>query len=76
MLYDFKRVDLDKEIRADANGRPVIRECAEHEILMSFYDDDGAYSFEEWWVLEGSQVFAEYIVKNKPELVKRLLETK
>mgnify|MGYP001573322396 CR=1 FL=1 len=76
MRYDFKRVDLDKELRADSDGRPVFRECLEHEILLSFYDDDGAYAFETWWTLEGSQVFANWIVRNHPELVKRLVEIK
>jgi hypothetical protein len=40
---------------------PVFRECFEHEILMSFYDDDGAYGFEDWWFIEGSAIFRDYM---------------
>jgi hypothetical protein len=57
----FKRVNLDKVLRADADGMPVFRNCFEHEILMNFYDDDGAYEFEDWWNLEGSALFYKYL---------------
>lgn len=45
----FKRVDLCDELRADADGMPVFRECFLHEVLMSFYDGSGATAFREWW---------------------------
>ena len=57
----FNRVNLDKVLRADADGMPVFRECFENEILMSFYDDDGAYGFEDWWFIEGSTIFRDYM---------------
>ena len=61
MIKKFERVDLDKVLRADADGMPVFRNCFENEILMSFYDDDGAYGFEDWWHKEGSAIFYDYM---------------
>lgn len=57
----FERVDLNHELRADADGMPVFRRCFENEILLSFYDDDGAYGFEEWWEEKGSELFGEWM---------------
>lgn len=57
----FTRVSLDHELRADADGMPVFRKCFEHEILMSFYSDDGAYQFEDWWNDKGSELFFDYL---------------
>lgn len=57
----FKRVSLDKELRADADGSPVFRRCFEHEILLSFYDDSGAYAFEEWWGCVGAKQFNSWL---------------
>ena len=61
----FTRVSLEKELRADADGMPVFRKCFDHEILMSFLDDAGAYAFEEWWYDEGSEQLAKWIETNK-----------
>jgi hypothetical protein len=53
----FTRVTLERELRADADGCPVFRRCHEHEILMSFLDDDGAYAFAAWWHDQGAEGF-------------------
>ena len=55
----FKRVQLDRVLRATTDGRPVFRDCDEHETLMSFDDDDGNYAFKEWWDKEGTYKFME-----------------
>jgi hypothetical protein len=36
------------------------RRIAEHEVLMSFYDDEAAYAFREWWEDEGSALFQKF----------------
>jgi hypothetical protein len=51
----FKRVDLKQEKQVH---------FAEHEILLSFYDDLGAEAFQEWWNEVGSESFAEWIKRN------------
>ena len=61
MNKKFDRVDLENVLRANTDGMPVFRDCFEHEILMSFYDDDGAYGFSDWWNLEGSVIFNDYM---------------
>jgi len=63
----FTRVNLDHVLRADADGMPVFRKCFEHEILMSFYDDQGSYEFEEWWNSMGNQLFAQYLIEKNLE---------
>jgi len=67
MNKKFERVNLDKVLRANADGMPVFRNCFEHEILMSFYDDDGAYGFEDWWNSEGSAIFNDYMRNRRPD---------
>jgi hypothetical protein len=62
MSEKFKRVDLEDVLRANADGMPVFRKCFDHEILMSFYDDAGAYGFRDWWNEKGSEQFAEYLI--------------
>ena len=57
----FTRVNLDDELRADSDGMPVFRKCFEHEILLSFYDDVGAYAFREWWDDVGSKQMFEWM---------------
>lgn len=36
---------------------------AEHEILLSFYDDTGAIAFHEWWYEEGAEIFGKWIIE-------------
>jgi len=56
-ILPFKRVDLENDLRADADGMPVFRKCFDHEVLMNFYDDDGCYAFKEWWEKIGAVLF-------------------
>lgn len=56
----FTRVDIEYELRADADGMPVFRECFDNELLLSFYDDEGARAFEDWWFLVGAESLAKY----------------
>ena len=62
----FQRVDVEDELRADADGMPVFRRCFEHETLMSFTDDAGNYAFRDWWEEEGSAIFKKWC-KGRPE---------
>lgn len=45
----------------------VVYRVAEHECLMSFYDDDGAVAFSEWWVEKGEDQFIKWCLKNNYE---------
>jgi hypothetical protein len=37
---------------------------AEHEVFLSFCDDDGAVAFQEWLTLHGWEAFAKWLKKN------------
>lgn len=63
-MSNFKRVSLETKLRANTDGMPVFRDCYEHETLMSFFDDDGNYAFNEWWSEEGSELFNKWVKKN------------
>jgi hypothetical protein len=64
-MQPFKRVQLNKELRASSDGMPIFRQCFEHETLMSFDDDDGNYAFNEWWSAEGSMKFTEWLSRQE-----------
>lgn len=64
-MGEFTRVSLDEDIRADADGAPVIRECHDHEIMMSFFDDEGACAFREWWDDVGAEQFYDWLVQSE-----------
>lgn len=36
----------------------------EHEVLISFDDDDAAAAFYEWWETHGADAFVEYVKEN------------
>lgn len=38
---------------------------AEHEVFMSFNDDDDAIGFREWWHAEGSEHFNKWLEENQ-----------
>jgi hypothetical protein len=40
------------------------QEVAEHEVLLSFFNDDDATNFRIWWELQGSYKFAQWLEKN------------
>lgn len=61
----FERVSLDDVLRADADGMPVFRRCFENEILLSFWDDSGAYGFSEWWQDQGAELFNAWMLKSE-----------
>ena len=63
-MNKFTRVTLDRELHADADGYPVFRQCFEHEILMSFDDDSGAYAFTEWWEDVGANQLYDWMSKH------------
>lgn len=54
MNKKFDRVEIKDEITTH---------LAEHEILLSFFDDDGAYSFSEWFEEEGKILFQNWLRK-------------
>lgn len=37
-----------------------VRHVAEHEVLLSFLDDEAALAFQEWWADEGYVQFAKF----------------
>jgi len=61
----FTRVDLEKELCADTDGCPVFRKCHDHEIFLAFYDDSGAYAFQEWWDDIGAEQMLEWMKTNE-----------
>lgn len=65
MQSSFTRVSLEDVLRADADGMPVFRKCFENEILLSFFDDDGAYAFHQWWVEHGAAAFGEWLIQQE-----------
>ena len=70
-MSDLKwtHVDLEDELRANADGMPVFRKCFEYEILLSFNDDVGAYAFHDFWAEQGEKAFDKYFEKNKSRYV-------
>ena len=36
----------------------------EHQILLSFVDDAGAYAFDTWWNNLGNSLFAQWLLDN------------
>ena len=40
--------------------REIRRNIHEHEIFMSFVDDEGAELFDMWWRKEGNKAFQEW----------------
>lgn len=38
----------------------LIVDVPEHEVVLSFNDDAGAYCFHEWWLDEGQKLFDKY----------------
>ena len=47
----FLRLDMPRE---------MVHHVAEHEVMMSFWDDEGAVAFNEWWDFYGSALFKKY----------------
>ena len=66
-MPEFTEVNLDRIIRADADGRPTLRQCYEHEIMLSFVDDMGAHGFREWWKGEGAEQFGGWLHRTRWE---------
>ena len=67
MRKRFEELDLEDVLRANADGMPIFRKCFEHEILLSFNSDDGAYGFRDWWNEEGTFVFNSFMEKRQEE---------
>jgi hypothetical protein len=40
---------------------------AEHQILLSFNNDEDAYPFEDWWYEEGFEMYQKYVERMKEE---------
>lgn len=41
--------------------------AAEHEVFLSFRDDDMGHAFREWWAEKGAAAFAKWFPKWKAE---------
>ena len=62
MSEKFERVSIKREISRDIH---------EHEIFLSFHDDEGAEYFSYWFESEGRKQFADYLKrKGKENLIK------
>lgn len=46
------KVNIDTDIRVD---------IPEHQVLLSFNNDEDAVNFNEWWNRRGLEAFAEYM---------------
>lgn len=42
-------------------SKELTREVHDHEIFISFNSDEGAYSFQDWWHVEGEKLFQGWI---------------
>jgi len=42
----------------------ITRDIYEHEVLISFQDDEGACAFNEWWYDGGYKAFFKWAEKN------------
>lgn len=51
MTEKFDRVEFKREL---------MRDVYEHEVFLSFYDDEGAEVFEYFWNEEGAAAFKKY----------------
>ena len=60
-MEKFERLNLNKQLTSIADGMPVVRDCIDTEILLSFWDDEGAEGFIYWWEKEGAKFFQEHI---------------
>lgn len=45
------------------NNQEVSFYIPEHEVLISFNNDDDAYAFNEWWNVRGKEDFEKYYSK-------------
>ncbi len=62
----FERVELKKyQYFCRADGESIERKLPDHEIKMEFYDDAGAYAFEEWWNEQGAEQMAKWMKTKK-----------
>lgn len=61
-LDDF---DLAAEFEAPSLSQEFSVSLAEHEVLLSFNDDEHAESFGYWWQQQGLNDFAHYLLDNK-----------
>ena len=59
----FTRVKLSDKLTADTDG--MLRNCFEHETLMSFYDDSDNRAFNDWWNQIGSKLFNYWYGENE-----------
>ncbi len=51
---------MNKFIRISLESEKMIH-LAEHETLLSFYDDEANEAFHLWWYLEGSKMFNNWL---------------
>jgi len=56
----MKTVNIQKQ-------KDIHFELSDREILLSFVNDDDSILFEEWWKVEGSSIFEDYL-QNQKEL--------
>ena len=58
------RVTMKDTVEIEGKGGMIpARRVYEHEILLSFYDDDGSYAFEEWFVSVGREQFRQWLTE-------------
>jgi len=43
-----------------SNQNTILRDIYEHEVLLSFNDDDKAYAFNDWWNTKGFNAFQKF----------------
>jgi hypothetical protein len=55
----FTAVDLPRQLPA--------KDVADHQVFMSFVNDDDAIDFREWWDDAGALAFAEWLVWKREE---------
>lgn len=55
-----------KKFERVTEKRSLNIEMADHEVLLSFYDDSGAEAFDIWWEEEGKASFRKWM-ENREE---------
>lgn len=63
-------IDLQHQIHKE-----FTREVYDHEILISFNSDEGAYSFSDWWCVAGQKLFEGWVNEKEKEDIQAKLDS-
>lgn len=55
---------LDHEVDDKHTDKGQAMRLAEHEFMLSFNNDVGAYAFSDWWATKGRSLYENYVADN------------